>query len=68
MLVIKPKYQKRKYIVGRGLACISPIQTKYECCNTGITISEPQDVSNPVALKALSKKSKELLEGLKKNS
>jgi hypothetical protein len=69
MLVVKSKYQNRyrKYIVGRGLARINSSETSPpvpECCDSKIT----SPVSNSIARKALSNKSKELLEGLKKRN
>ena len=80
MLVVKSKYQKHQYIVGKGLARINSMyldtipdilfsendQGKSECCSG--KISTPPPISNSVASKALSNKSKELLEALKKSS
>jgi len=81
MLVVKSKYQKHhQYIVGKGLARINPMyldtipdilfsendQGKSTCCSG--KISTPPPISNSVASKALSNKSKEFLEALKKSS
>jgi len=68
MLVIKSKNRKnrRKYIVGGGLALIPPeshTQNTSTCCSSEIsTILD----SNGVAHKALTEKSKEFLHQLKK--
>ena len=75
MLVVKSKYQKhRQYIAGKGLARINSMYLdtipailfpendqadKTKCCDSKIPA---------VASKALSNKSKELLQALKKSS
>lgn len=62
MLVIKTKNRKnrQKYIVGEGLALIPPDKNINTCCNT-------VPVSSSMARKALTEKSKEFLQELKKN-
>jgi hypothetical protein len=63
MLVIKTK-NRQKYIVGGGLALIPPDNNNTSTCCNGEISTIP--VSNGIARKALTEKSKEILHELKK--
>lgn len=76
MLVVKSKSRKlKKYIVGGGLALIPPESRTQNatntCCKSGASANAQNEistipVSNGVARKALTEKSKEFLHELKK--